>query len=94
MKIHDLLASHIAAGVIHMIEECGCNGLMKEVMKEIDLSEPSESDGRNISIFLEAIATTRPNIVVPILDDMFDYLTSEVCSACYCNYKYILLFIS
>ncbi|XP_076247462.1 CAP-D2 condensin subunit [Calliopsis andreniformis] len=77
VKLHDILATHIATGVIHMIEECGCNGLMKEIMKEIDQSEPSESDSRNISIFLETIATTQPNIIIPILDDMMDYLASE-----------------
>ncbi|XP_076685668.1 CAP-D2 condensin subunit isoform X2 [Andrena cerasifolii] len=77
VKLQDVLASHIAIGIIHMITECGCNGLMREVMKEIDQSEPSEADSRNISIFLETIATTQPNIVIPILDDMMDYLTSE-----------------
>lgn len=81
VKLHDVLASHIAIGIIHMITECGCNGLMREVMKEIDQSEPSEADSRNISIFLETIATTQPNIVIPILDDMMDYLTSEVCAS-------------
>ena len=80
VKLHDVLASHIAIGIIHMITECGCNGLMKEVMKEIDQTKPTEVDSRNISIFLETIATTQPNIVIPILDDMMDYLSSEVCA--------------
>lgn len=79
MKLHDALASHIAIGVIHMINECGCNGLMREIMKEIDQTEPSETDSRYISIFLETIAITQPNLVIPILDDMMDYLDSEVC---------------
>ncbi|XP_076167655.1 CAP-D2 condensin subunit [Ptiloglossa arizonensis] len=77
VKLHDALASHIAIGVIHMINECGCNGLMREIMKEIDQTEPSETDSRYISIFLETIAITQPNLVIPILDDMMDYLDSE-----------------
>ncbi|XP_031830938.1 CAP-D2 condensin subunit isoform X2 [Nomia melanderi] len=77
IKFHDTLASHIASGVVHMITECGCSGLIREIMKEIDQSEPSESDSRNISIFLEAIAITEPNIVIPILDELMDYLASE-----------------
>ncbi|KZC05191.1 Condensin complex subunit 1 [Dufourea novaeangliae] len=77
VKFHDVLASHIAVGVVHMINECGCKGLMREVMNEIDQSEPSESDNRNISIFLETIALTQPNIIIPILDEMIDYLGSE-----------------
>ncbi|CAK9809075.1 Condensin complex subunit 1 [Anthophora quadrimaculata] len=77
VKLHDVLASHIAIGVIHMMKSCGCNGLIREIMKEIDQSEPSESDSRNISIFLETIATSEPNLIIPILNDIMDYLTSE-----------------
>lgn len=77
VKLHDLLASHIGIGVVHMVDNCGCNGLIREIMKEIDQSEPSESDSRNISSFLESIATTKPNLIIPILDDMMDYLASE-----------------
>ncbi|KOC65469.1 Condensin complex subunit 1 [Habropoda laboriosa] len=77
VKLHDVLASHIATGVIHMIKNCGCNGLIREVMKEIDQCEPSETDSRNISIFLETIATSEPNFIIPILGDIMDYLASE-----------------
>ncbi|XP_076630904.1 CAP-D2 condensin subunit [Colletes latitarsis] len=77
VKVSDMLASHIATGVIQMINECGCNGLIKEVMKEIDQSEPSETDGHYISIFLETIATTQPDLIMPILNDVRDYLDSE-----------------
>ncbi|XP_076661535.1 CAP-D2 condensin subunit isoform X2 [Halictus rubicundus] len=77
IKFHDVLATHIAIGVVHMVTECRCNGLIKEIMKEIDQSEPSEADGRNLSVFLETIATTRPDIVLPILDELMDYLASE-----------------
>ncbi|XP_071858144.1 CAP-D2 condensin subunit [Bombus fervidus] len=77
VKIHDTLASHMAVGVIHMINDCGCNGLVKEIMKEIDQSELSELDSRNISIFLETIAASAPNLIIPILDDVMDYLGSE-----------------
>lgn len=61
-----------------MIKNCGCNGLIKEIMKEIDQSELSEPDSRNISIFLETIAASEPNLIIPILDDVMDYLGSEV----------------
>nr|XP_034178145.1 condensin complex subunit 1-like isoform X2 [Osmia lignaria] len=77
VKLRDVLASHIGIGVVHMIDECDCNGLLKEIMKEIDQSEPSESDCRNISVFLESIATAKPNLIIPILDDIVDYLASE-----------------
>ncbi|XP_076656625.1 condensin complex subunit 1-like [Halictus rubicundus] len=75
VKFYD--AAHVAIGVVQMVTECGCNGLIREIMKEIDQSEPSEADGRNLSVFLETIATTRPDIVLPILDELMDYLASE-----------------
>lgn len=78
MKLHDTLASHMAVGVIYMINNHGCNGLIREIMKEIDQSELSELDNRNISTFLETIAVSGPNLIIPILDDVMDYLTSEV----------------
>ncbi|CAL7943553.1 unnamed protein product [Xylocopa violacea] len=77
VKLHDALAAHIAIGVIRMVNECGCSGLIREIMKEIDQSEPSEADSRNISAFLETIASTEPNLIITILDDIMDYLASE-----------------
>lgn len=73
-----MLAAHIAVGVIQMINNCGCNGLIREIIKEIGESELSESDSRNISIFLENIAASEPNIIISVLDDIIDYLASEV----------------
>ncbi|XP_076383101.1 CAP-D2 condensin subunit isoform X2 [Megalopta genalis] len=77
VKYYEALAGYIGIGVVHMITECGCNGLMKEIMKEIDQSEPSEADSRNISKFLETIAVTNPDVVIPFLDELMDYLASE-----------------
>ncbi|XP_076302628.1 condensin complex subunit 1-like [Lasioglossum baleicum] len=77
VKLHDMLAAHIAVGVIQMINNCGCNGLIREIIKEIGESELSESDSRNISIFLENIAASEPNIIISVLDDIIDYLASE-----------------
>lgn len=83
-----------------MIKNCGCNGLIKEIMKEIDQSELSELDSRNISIFLETIAASEPNLIIPILDDVMDYLGSEVnyfiliiiCTNIYIKYIFIILY--
>jgi len=78
VKLYDTLAIPIATGVIHMVKECGCNGLIKEVMNEIGQSEISEADSRNTSIFLENIAISQPNLIIPILDEITDYLSNEV----------------
>lgn len=79
VKLYDMLAIPIAAGVVHMVTECGCNGLIKEVINEIGQSEVSETDNRNISTFLENIAISQPDLIIPILDEITDYLSNEVC---------------
>lgn len=77
-KFHEALAAPIGAGVVLMVNECGCSGLIKEIAKEIGLSEPGEADARNFSAFLESIASTQASIILPILDNILDYLDNEV----------------
>lgn len=82
VKLCDALAIPIATGVVHMVTECGCNGLIKEVMNEIGQSEVSETDSRNTSMFLENIAISQPDLIIPILSEITDYLSNEVCFDC------------
>ncbi|KAL0134605.1 hypothetical protein PUN28_001419 [Cardiocondyla obscurior] len=77
VKLCDMLAPSIAAGVVHLVTECGCNGLIKEVINEIGQSDINEVDCRNISIFIENIGTTQPDLIIPFLDELIDYLSNE-----------------
>ena len=77
-KFHEALAAPIGAGVVLMVNECGCTGLIKEIAKEIGESEPTEADARNFISFLESITTTQPDIVLPILENIMDYLDNDV----------------
>ncbi|XP_077268187.1 CAP-D2 condensin subunit isoform X3 [Temnothorax americanus] len=77
VKLYDALAIPMATGVVHMVTECGCNGLIKEVMTEIGQSEVMETNSRNTSIFLENIAISKPDLIIPILDEITDYLSNE-----------------
>lgn len=78
VKLCDTLAVPLAAGVVHMATDCGCSGLIKEVMNEIGQSDVGETDSRNISMFLENIAISRPELIIPILDEIMDYLSNDV----------------
>ena len=78
VKLYDALAGPLAAGVVHMVEETGCLGFIKEMIREIAESEPEETDARNISIFLEAVATAKPNFFLPHLDDIMEHLSNDV----------------
>lgn len=86
MKLYDSLAMPIAAGVVHMTAECNCNGLIREVMNEIGHNEVGETDCRNVSAFLENIAILRPDLIIPILDDIQDYLSNDVSFYCLLNF--------
>lgn len=77
VKLCDSLAAPIAAGIVHMTTECGCKGLIKEVMNEIGQSEIGEIENRNVSTFLENIAISQPDLIIPVLDEVIDYLTNE-----------------
>ncbi|XP_072757251.1 condensin complex subunit 1 [Anoplolepis gracilipes] len=77
VKLYDSLAVPIAAGIVHMTTECGCNGLIKQVMNEIGQSEIGEAENRNVSMFLENIAISQPDLIIPVLDDITDYLSNE-----------------
>ncbi|XP_014473291.1 PREDICTED: condensin complex subunit 1 [Dinoponera quadriceps] len=77
VKLYDSMAIPIATGVVHMTMNCGCNGLIKEVMNEIGQNGVGEADNRNISMFLEHIATSQPNLIIPILDEITDYLSND-----------------
>ncbi|KAI4480327.1 hypothetical protein M0804_010325 [Polistes exclamans] len=77
VKLCDALPTFMANGVVHMDVKCGCNGLVKQVIKEINQSEPAEVECRNISTFLEHITTSKPDIMLPVMDDILEYLASE-----------------
>lgn len=68
----------IGTGVVLMATECGCTGLIKEIAREIAQNDIGEADARNFGAFLEAIATAQPDIVLPIIDNIMDYLSNEV----------------
>jgi len=82
VKLYEALAIPIATGVVHMTTECSCNGLIREVMNEIGHNDVGETDSRNISIFLENIVILQPDLGIPILDNLTDYLSNEVNSCC------------
>lgn len=77
-KFHEALGAPIGAGVVLMVTECGCTGLIKEIAREIGESEPGEVDARNFCNFLESIANTQADIILPILDSITDYLDNDV----------------
>ncbi|XP_031782071.1 condensin complex subunit 1-like isoform X1 [Nasonia vitripennis] len=76
-KFHEALAVPIGTGVVLMATECGCTGLIKEIAREIAQNDIGEADARNFGSFLEAVATAQPDIVLPIIDNIMDYLSSE-----------------
>ena len=77
-KFNETLAGPVGAGVALMASECGCTGLVKEIVKEIVKSEPGEAEARNFSNFLEAIATAQADLILPVLDIITDFLENDV----------------
>ncbi|XP_012286067.1 condensin complex subunit 1 [Orussus abietinus] len=77
IKIYDTIAAPLGIGVMHMVSKCGNKLLLKEIMREIDQCEFQESEGRNLAVFLDTMATTEPKLIVSIIDDIMDHLQNE-----------------
>lgn len=77
-KFGESLAAPLGAGVALMATDCGCTGLVNQIVREIVKSEPGDNDARNYSNFLEAIANANPEIVLPVLDAITDFLDNDV----------------
>lgn len=76
-KFNESLAAPVGAGIVVMATECGCTGLIKEIVREIVKSEPDEKDARNFSIFLESITSTQANLILPVLDIIMEFLEND-----------------
>lgn len=77
VTLYDYLAAPLAVGVVQMAQNFRCTGMMKEIMRELSQNEPQETEARNISLFLETIASTAPDLILPILDNITCYLDHE-----------------
>ncbi|XP_015587406.1 condensin complex subunit 1 [Cephus cinctus] len=77
VKLHDVLAIPLATGIAQIVTETGCTGMIKEFVREIGQTEAEEGDARNISIFLESLSSARPDLLLPILGSITDYLSND-----------------
>lgn len=77
-KFNETLAAPLGAGVSVMASNCGCTGLIKQIIGEIIESEPGEKDAKNYSIFIEAIFTENAEIALSELESIMDFLGNEV----------------
>lgn len=78
IKFNESLAAPVGAGIVVMATECGCSGLIREIVREIIKNEPGEADARNFSSFLESITAIQADLVLPVLDEIADFLENEV----------------
>lgn len=74
----DGMALYLAAGIVQLIEETQCTGIVKEILREVDRATPEEGGTRNIGTFLEAVATSKPELMLPAIGNLIDHLGNEV----------------
>uniref|UniRef100_A0A0C9QRP5 Condensin complex subunit 1 n=1 Tax=Fopius arisanus TaxID=64838 RepID=A0A0C9QRP5_9HYME len=77
VKMHEDLGPYLAQGVVEMVSFHNCPGFMAELAQEIEQTSLDDTSARHVSSFLEAIATIKPQLVLPILDNIIDYLSNE-----------------
>ncbi|XP_015126345.1 condensin complex subunit 1 [Diachasma alloeum] len=77
VKMHEALGPYLAQGVVEMVSSNDCPGFIAELAREIEQTSLDDTSARNVSSFLEAIATIKPELVLPILDNITDYLSND-----------------
>lgn len=77
VKMYDTLAVPLATGVVNMVIENDCPTFISEICREIEQSNGEEAEARNIALFIETITTTRPELMLNVLDNILDYLQDE-----------------
>lgn len=77
VKMNEALGPYLAAGVVEMVTTNECPGFISELAREIEQTSLDETSARYVSSFLEAIATIKPNLILPILDNITDYLNND-----------------
>lgn len=61
-----------------MTTECGCTGLIAEILNEIEEKEFDGTTGKNMATFLTKISSKDPKALIPVIDDITDFFTKDV----------------
>ncbi|XP_046412431.1 condensin complex subunit 1 [Neodiprion fabricii] len=77
VKMCDGLAVYLATGIIEVIEQTKYTGIIKEILREVDRATPEEGGTRNIATFLDAITSSKPNLILPAVSNLTDHLANE-----------------
>ena len=70
-----------AQAVVMFVRELGCRSLMAEIVHEIGATTESSQDSgtsKAFSSFISEIASTDPEIVHPVINDLISYLDDDV----------------
>ncbi|XP_063980130.1 condensin complex subunit 1 [Diachasmimorpha longicaudata] len=84
VKMHESLGSYLAQGVVEMVSSNNCPGFIVELAREIEQTSLDDTSARNVSSFLETIATIKPELVFLILNNITDYLSNDCYSMRIC----------
>ncbi|KAK0180325.1 hypothetical protein PV327_005980 [Microctonus hyperodae] len=77
VRMDDALAPILADGVVTMVKENNCPSFIAKIAHEIEENNLEEAEARNVSSFLEAIASTSVDLMLPILNNILEYLEND-----------------
>jgi hypothetical protein len=84
LKLYEHLVSPLAQGVVQLVEEFGCQSIVREVVREISDTDSSDlmqdtSGAKAYSQFLVEVAERVPELIVPAINALTVHLEGEVC---------------
>ncbi|KAK0094256.1 hypothetical protein PV326_011424 [Microctonus aethiopoides] len=77
VRMDDALAPILADGVVIMVKENNCPSFIAKIAHEIEENSLEEAEARNVSSFLEAIASSSVDLMLPILNNILEYLEND-----------------
>lgn len=84
LKLYEHLVSPLAQGVVQLVQEFGCQTIVREVVREISETDSSDlmqntSGTRAYSQFLVEVAERLPELIMPAINALTIHLEGEVC---------------
>lgn len=84
LKLYEHLVSPLAQGVVQLVQEFGCQTIVREIVREISDTDSSDlmqdtSGAKAYSQFLVEVAERLPELIMPAVNALTVHLEGEVC---------------
>lgn len=82
LKTNDHLVNALSYGVTYLVQECNCNSIVKEIVREVADTDGDQlavdiSGTRNLNLFIVQLAESVPKAIIPAIDLLITHLNGD-----------------